>query len=306
MADERLRQWTIDVRRLVALLAEGAGSGEQPEQSLGGVVWRLGSVEVGGDLYGLALLLNCDSADVLSQVSPKFPPGQTILICAGDTLNDATGFAAVISLGAAFEFVDERFVLQINRIRSVITTGATTSSNVFQRRGEMWHIAFDGESTNLKDSVGLGYIARLLMEPDRDIPAITLLAARAGIDPLVPTGSSGETLTEETRENYRRRYQDLQDDMEEARENNDLGQIEKLEMEQEALAKELASATGIGGRGRQKSDAEKVRKSVSGEVRRAIGKISKKHAPLGKHLDAAIDTGTTLRYSPERKVDWMT
>lgn len=306
VADERLRQWTIDVRRLVALLAEGAGSGEQPEQSLGGVAWRLGSVEVGGDLYGLALLLNCDSADVLSQVSAKFPPGQTILICAGGALTDATGFAAAISLGSAFEFVGERFVLQLNRIRSVITTGATTNSNVFQRRGEYWQTSFEGETQFFKDTVGLGYIARLLAEPHRDIPAVTLLAARAGIDPLVTSGSSGELLDDQARAEYGRRYRELLEELQEARANNDLGITEKLEGEMEALTNELANATGLGGRSREKSDIEKVRKSVSMAVSRDIERIGKKHESLCRHLIASIKAGLTFRYAPERVIQWLT
>lgn len=40
---------------------------------------------------------------------------------------------------------------------------------------------FDGTTVFLKDTVGMGYIARLLAEPDREIPAVTQLAACAGI-----------------------------------------------------------------------------------------------------------------------------
>lgn len=304
---DRLRQWTIDIRRLVALLGESVGAGVSTEELISGRAWRIGNVEVAGEMYGVAFICTGPTADdaLLEQVSRKLAPGKTILVAVSDQA-DANGFAAAIELSSAFALIGGRLELQTDRIRSSISTGATTNGNVFQRRGEMWQISFGGMTTNLKDSVGLGYIARLLMEPNRDIPAVTLLAARAGIDPLVPAGSSGEILTEETRENYRRRYQDLQDDMQEAKENNDLGLIEKLENEQEALTNELASATGIGGRGRQKSDAEKVRKSVSEAVRRDIGRVTKKHGPLGKHLTVTIASGTTLRYSPERQMDWLT
>jgi hypothetical protein len=76
----------------------------------------------------------------------------------------------------------------------------------------------------------MGYIARLLMEPNVSIPAVTLLAARAVIDPLVATGSSGEFLDDEAREKYGKRYRALLEDLADARENNDLGEIEKLEI----------------------------------------------------------------------------
>ncbi len=152
----------------------------------------------------------------------------------------------------------------------------------------------------------MGYIARLLREPKRDIPAITLLAARVGIDPLVASGSSGEILDDEAREKYAERYRVLLEDLAEARDNNDLGPIEKLENEMEALTNELASATSLGGRSRQKSDIEKVRQSVSMALSRDIERITKRHETLGRHLDAAINSGLTFRYGPQRETDWLT
>lgn len=167
-------------------------------------------------------------------------------------------------------------------------------------------MSFDGESKYLKDSVGLGYIARLLMEPYREVPAVTLLAARAGIDPLVTSGSSGELLDDQARDEYGRRYCELQEELHEAKENNDLGQIEKFEGEMEQLTNELASATGLGGRSRQKTDIEKVRKAVREAISRDIGRIGEQHEALGNHLTAFITTGLSCRYAPESEIDWLT
>jgi hypothetical protein len=66
-----------------------------------------------------------------------------------------------------------------------------------------------------------------------------------------------------------------------------------------------ASATGLGGRSRAQFDIEKVWKSVSMAVSRDIERIGKSHTSLGRHLDAAIDSGLTFRYAPERKMDWL-
>lgn len=187
-----------------------------------------------------------------------------------------------------------------------IQTAGGQIGNTFVLQGDMWVVSFEGTTAYMSNSVGMAYIARLLAEPQQELAAVTLLAARAGIDPRFASGSSGEILTDETRENYRRRYQELQDEMEEAKTNNDLGQIETFEGEMEALTNELASATGLGGRSREKSDIEKVRKSVSMAVSRDIERIGKQHEALGRHLLAAIGSGRTFRYAPEIETEWLT
>jgi hypothetical protein len=100
-------------------------------------------------------------------------------------------------------------------------------------------------------------------------------------------------------------YQELQSDLHRAAEDNDIGRVEKLESEMEHLASELASAIGLGGRARQKSDIERVRKSVSMAVSRAITAIGGRHKSLGRHLTVSIMSGLTFRYAPEREVKWM-
>ncbi len=177
---------------------------------------------------------------------------------------------------------------------------------VFRRYGEFWRLTFDGQTVYLKDSVGLAYIARLLNEPNRDIPAVSLLAARAGIDPRIASGSSGKLLEEEDRAKYQNLYREYSEELEEAKRNNDLGRIEKLKSDMDSLAHELARATGLGGRSREKTDADKVRKSVSMAVSRDIERITGEHAALGRHLDAFITSGLTFRYAPEPPIDWLT
>ncbi len=182
----------------------------------------------------------------------------------------------------------------------------TAAAFEFRRRGEYWRLTFDGQTVYLKDSVGLVYIARLLGEPHRDIPAVSLLAARAGIDPRVVSGSAGELLDEAGRKKYGKRYRDLTEELDEATANNDLGRMEKLKAELDHLGTELARAIGLGGRMREKTDAEKVRKSVSMAVSRDIDRIKEQHATLGRHLSAFINSGYTFRYSPEQPIDWLT
>jgi hypothetical protein len=182
----------------------------------------------------------------------------------------------------------------------------TAAAFVFRRNGEYWRLTFDGRTVDMKDSVGLAYICRLLNEPNRDIPAVSLLAARAGIDPRAASGSSGKLLEEADREKYGRLYRESSEELEDAKKNNDLGRIAKLQTQMDGLASELARATGLGGRSREKTDADKVRKSVSMAVSRDIERIAGKHAALGRHLQIAISSGYTFRYAPEQPIDWLT
>lgn len=306
--DERLRQWTPDVRRLVAVLAAAVGPDSQPEELVQGIAWRIGTVEIAGETYESVFVRNGGTAGetLFAELGQRLPPARTIVVGI-DLLPDGTiGFAASLPLTSAFAETDDHFEFQLDHVRSLVSAQTIVAGNVFQRRGEFWQLSFDGDTKFLKDSVGLGYIARLLMEPHREVPAVTLLAARAGIDPLVTSGSSGEVLDDQARDEYGRRYRELQEELCEARANNDLGQIEKLEGEMEQLTNELASATGLGGRSRERTDIEKVRKSVSMAVSRDIERIGKQHEALGRHLTATITSGLTFRYAPEHEIDWLT
>lgn len=177
---------------------------------------------------------------------------------------------------------------------------------VFQRHEKGWLIKFQGKSALMPDSRGLFYISRLLAEPGRDVPAVSLLAAAAGIDPRVTAGSSGAILTDQTRAEYGTRFNELREELEDAEQNNDLGRIERLQSEMDALGTEIARATGLGGRNRELTDAEKVRKAVSNAVSRAIKKFDeKKYKELVQHLHNSISSGRFFKYDPEQSVDWL-
>ncbi len=306
--EERLRQWTVDVRRLVALLSAAVGSSQPPDELIRGFAWRVATIEIAGESYDVVFVRinGTTQPPFQDELGRKHPPARTIVISTRDLPDDTTGFAASLPLPSAFTFTGDHLLFQLARVRSVVSAQSNVAGNVFQLRGDFWQLSFDGTTKFLKDSVGMGYIARLLAEPDREIPAVALLAARAGIDPLVATGSSGEILDDEARENYGRRYHELKEDLEDAKEDLDLGRVEKLETEMEQLTDELAKATGLRGNPRQKFDADRVRKSVSMAVSRDIDKITDKHEALGHHLTATISSGLTFRYASDRKMDWLT
>ncbi|GAB6166179.1 hypothetical protein JCM19992_21790 [Thermostilla marina] len=177
---------------------------------------------------------------------------------------------------------------------------------VFRRRGQMWVLKFQGETVFMQDSRGLFYIARLLAEPGRDIPAVMLLAAAEGIDTRITGGTSGPVLDDQARAEYGKRFRELQEELEDAKRHNDLGHIDRLQSEMEALGAEIGRATGLGGRKRERTDAEKVRKSVSMAVSRAIDSIEREHKTLAHHLRISISSGFSFKYAPERPIEWVT
>lgn len=302
---DRLRQWTLDAPRLVSLLSAGIGPANSAEAVVPDSAWRLGSVEIAGVALGVVLVRGSGTSS-LETVASKLPPQRTVIVCTGETPDLIDGYAATLSLTTAFTFNSGRFEFQVDQVRGMLVTESAVVGNVFQRRGEFWQMSFEGETKYFKDSVGIGYIARLLIQPHKIISAVTLLAARVGIDPLVTAGTSGEVLDAESRKQYGQRYNDLQEDLEEAQRNNDLGRQEKAEKEMEELTVQLAGAVDHRGRSRQQTDADKVRKSVSEAVRRDIERISAEHPALGRHLTASIFPGSDFRYAPERATDWLT
>ena len=48
--------------------------------------------------------------------------------------------------------------------------------NVFRREGDFWSLSFEGRTVRLKDLKGMHYLARLLVEPGRELHALNLVA----------------------------------------------------------------------------------------------------------------------------------
>lgn len=180
------------------------------------------------------------------------------------------------------------------------------TENVFKREGHFWIVKFGGDMKLLKEELGAGYIARLLADPNRDFPAVDLWAMAADVDPRIAKGSSGPVFDAQARGEYLNEYRELEDELEIAESNNDLGQKVRAQEKLEAVGKEIARGSGLGGRLRESSEADKARKRVSAALDRAMGNIEKEHKPLGRHLRLFITLGSVLRYTPERETIWLT
>jgi hypothetical protein len=99
---------------------------------------------------------------------------------------------------------------------------------------------------------------------------------------------------------YKRRVNDLLQDLDEAKRFNDLQRKTEVQNELRAIADHLASAVGLGGRDRKTvSDTERARSAVTKCIKKAIRKISEAIPSLGCHLAAGIKTGYFCSYNPD-------
>ena len=121
-------------------------------------------------------------------------------------------------------------------------------------------------------------------------------------------GDAGELIDAQARVAYQRRLRELEQELDEAREFNDLGRIERAQEEIDGLTAELSRAIGLGGRHRKAgAAAERARVNVSRAIAAVLKKIAEEHPALGEHLAARVHTGTFCSYTPDAAttVDWQ-
>ena len=146
---------------------------------------------------------------------------------------------------------------------------------------------------------GFHDIARLLAQPNEPLHCMELSGS------AIVNEATDEVLDQEARREYRRRIEELQEELEQAEADNDPARAEPARIELDAVIDELAKATGLQGRSRKMGDtAERARSAVTWRIRSAIKKISAAHPRLGQHLSNSIRTGNFCVYSPESAIQW--
>jgi tetratricopeptide (TPR) repeat protein len=183
---------------------------------------------------------------------------------------------------------------------------ARDAERVLRREGDYWTIRFEGTSIRLRDSKGLRYLAHLLSQPGIPVHVLDLVAQGAGSDgpsPALPAGL--ERIDARARRELRSRAAELEEEIADAEAKGDRGRVEAARRELEFLAKELASAYGLGGRPRRASDpAERARKAVSERIRTTVARIERENAALARYLSRSVRTGTFCVFTPERDETW--
>jgi tetratricopeptide (TPR) repeat protein len=182
---------------------------------------------------------------------------------------------------------------------------AASGTNEFRREGDTWAIDYDGTAVRLRDAKGLRYLARLLARPGQEIHVADLAVDTDEGNAIARSGDAGEFLDAEATEAYRRRFQDLDAERNDAIDANDLERAARAEAEMDTLTEQLTAAYGLGGRARTADNpTERVRKAVANRIKDSLRRISEQHPALGRHLTNAVRTGTYCSYRPERPTAW--
>jgi hypothetical protein len=106
---------------------------------------------------------------------------------------------------------------------------------------------------------------------------------------------------------YRVRLADLDEEIAAADADRDLGRAARHRAERDFLVRELAAATGLGGRSRLLGDeTERARKTVLARIRHVLARLDRVHPALAAHLAGSIRTGTRCAYLPAEPTTWAT
>jgi hypothetical protein len=179
--------------------------------------------------------------------------------------------------------------------------------SVFIRQGDYWTIRYQGEVAILKATRGLDCLCYLLRHPARDVHVSELLAKPINLLGPAFFHDAGPILDSQAKAEYKRRIDELRNDLEEAERFNDFYRAARARGEMNAIAEQLAAAVGLGGRDRRSSsEAERARSTVTKRIKKAINRIGKVIPPLGRHLAVRIKTGYFCSYNPhpDRQVVW--
>src|SRR3989475_139135 len=231
------------------------------------------------------------------------------------------------SLATARELGMDGLVTKIRRLglETAATVGAPEPAHgdaVFRNEGDFWTVDYAGQVVRLRHGKGLGDLPILLAHPGKEIhladpvpaspsaspdprsgPAAELVAQGLRVSP----GASGDAvLDRRARADYRERLADLHRELDDAERCNDQGRVARARAELDFIAGELASAFGLGGRGRRAgSPIERARKAVASRIRFSLTHIARRHPALADHLRRYIRTGTTCTYVvPDEPVRW--
>jgi hypothetical protein len=194
----------------------------------------------------------------------------------------------------------------------------THEESLFLRQNDYWIIRHHDHTALLKSTRGLCCLAVLLRDPGREFHVGELLACSM----LVPTPAAAVAangritgglyagvplLDAQAKAEYKRRIDELRQDLNEAERFNDPQRKTEVKNELQAISEHLAAAFGFGGRDRKtSSDAERARSAVTKRIKEAINRIAEVIPPLGYHLAASIKTGYFCSYNPhpDRPVAW--
>jgi len=301
----------VDMMAIAAVIADaskldGSARAIQSDRVVFCGWMRVGEVRV--EIILARGLAGAQSAEARSICGRSALP-RVVLMARHDSTAGELELAGVVTipLAAVTRLADGRLMVDeslLQRAAAKARAADGGAPNVFQRRGDVWHVRFEGtDLEGVRHSAGLEYIGCLLAAPHRQMSAASLVAQRAGRDEREVRAIHDPVLDGQAVTQLKRRAIDFVERRNEAERNADPFAIAAVTEKIEALEQEVRRATGLGGRIRPHSMST-PRKSVSMAIERARTALGKKCEPLGRHL-LTIRTGTDCVYEPDRPMDWV-
>ena len=169
----------------------------------------------------------------------------------------------------------------------------------FRLESGRWRLDFAGRQALVPDAKGMHDIAALLAAAGRQVHVYTLLGRElpaVGADPVLDRRAATA---------FRERLNELAEEVDDAERDDDHARAERARAQHEAIARELRTSAGLGGRARRLGDeTERARKTVTARVRDALRRIEHEHPTLAAHLRQTIHTGTHCAYLPDNPLRW--
>lgn len=167
-----------------------------------------------------------------------------------------------------------------------------------------WVVEFDGVRIRLAHTKGLRHLAMLMASPGVERHVLDIVDQIEGVVPDGPDrhrlGDAGELLDGTARQAYRRRVEQLRDEIEDLLAIGEDDRATQLQRECDELVVQLAAAFGLSGRSRRAaSAAERARLNVTRSVRTAIARIRDDLPEAGDVLDRRVRTGLYCAFEPD-------
>ena len=196
----------------------------------------------------------------------------------------------------------EEFARRKRQGRSV-AGAATTARFVFRRNGRHWGVVFDGSAEfPVEDMLGVKYLDYLLHRANEPISAYDLEVAIQPDRATVRTKDSIQKKADpDAVRQYLRELNRLRSQREQAEKDGDLGQVDRLDRDIEALEAALKGGDESGDAG------ERARGNVSkaiAAVKRKLKRGGKAEQAFGEHIERFVDTGYQCMYNQEAGNMW--
>ena len=249
-----------------------------------------------------------ESEEVGAPLAAAWARYELACVCAATGDTDAArtwaGSAKSFAGPAGMGYLSSKIDSLLGSISEVV--GQAVASEI-RRDGDVWQIRTPRTTFRVTPVKGIDYLVRLLESPGKELHALELAGAsgkttsggRAAANDLRTSGAKSEVVDQKALAQYKRRVEELREEIEDAESNSDSERASRSRAELDFLLEELASITGIGGRARSFSDpAEKARVAVTKSIRRAIDRLGEHDDQFAEFLRRSVTTGVFCSYQP--------